>query len=94
MKRFRLLRFYVLGVVVVVALAVWGASLWRTAAEAGTPQKPEAATVAPSTKNAELSRTSPPVLPALPTNAAAGEAAGAIVSIDDSLLDPKEFVRI
>jgi hypothetical protein len=52
----QLLRFYVLGVVTVVALAVWGASLWRTAAEAGTPQKPQAAAVGPSTKNAELSR--------------------------------------
>jgi hypothetical protein len=92
MKRFRLLRFYVLGVVALVALAVWGASLWRTAAEAGTPQKPEAAAVAPSTKNADLSRLSPPVSAALLTNAAAREADGAIVSMDDSLLDPKELV--
>jgi hypothetical protein len=92
MKRFRLLRFYVLGVVAVIALAVWGASLWRTAAEAGTPQEPEAAAVAPSTKNAELSRSSPPVSTALLTNAVAGEAAGAIISIDHSLLDPRELV--
>ena len=58
MQRFRLLRLYVLGVVALVALAVWWASLWRTAADAGTPQRPEAGTVAASTRNAEPSLSS------------------------------------
>jgi hypothetical protein len=31
MQRFRLLRFYVVGVVVVVALTVWVVSSWTTA---------------------------------------------------------------
>ena len=37
MQRFRLLGFYVAGVVAVVGLAVWGVSMRRTAADAGTP---------------------------------------------------------
>jgi hypothetical protein len=35
MQRFRLLRFYVVGVVAVVVFAVWGVSMRRTAADAG-----------------------------------------------------------
>jgi hypothetical protein len=42
MQRFRLLRFYVVGVVAVVVFAVWGVSMRRTAADAGTPQAPQA----------------------------------------------------
>jgi plastocyanin len=49
MQRFRLLGFYVVGVVAVVALAVWGVSLRRMAADAGPPPPSEAGTVAPST---------------------------------------------
>ncbi|HLJ97079.1 MAG TPA: hypothetical protein VKU02_28200 [Gemmataceae bacterium] len=45
MQRFRLLRFYVVGVVILVALAVWGASSRRTAADAGTPRESEVGTV-------------------------------------------------
>jgi hypothetical protein len=48
MKRFRLLRFYAAGVVVVIALAVWGVSRSRTAAGAAAPQQPKAGTVVPS----------------------------------------------
>jgi hypothetical protein len=59
MQRLRLLRFYVVWVVVLVALAVWWASSWRTAADVGTPQKPEAGTVPASTRNAEPSPSSP-----------------------------------
>jgi hypothetical protein len=38
MQRFRLLGFYVVGVVAVVGLAVWGVSMRRAAADAGTPK--------------------------------------------------------
>jgi hypothetical protein len=55
MQRFRLLGFYVVGVVAVVGLAVWGVSMRRTAADAGTPQVSEGGTVAPSTANTEPS---------------------------------------
>ena len=48
MHRFRLLGFYVVGVVAVVGLAVWGVSLRRTAADAGAPQASAAGPVAPS----------------------------------------------
>jgi hypothetical protein len=37
MQRFRLLGFYVVGVVSLIGLAVWGVSLRRTAADAGPP---------------------------------------------------------
>jgi amicyanin len=37
MQRFRLLGFYVVGVLAVVGLAVWGVSLRRTAADASPP---------------------------------------------------------
>jgi hypothetical protein len=76
MKRFFLLRLYVVGVVALVALAVFGASLWRTAADAGTPQKPEAGTAA-STRNAEPSPSSPTGIASVADNLAAGEAVGA-----------------
>jgi plastocyanin len=37
-QRFRLLSYYVAGIAVVVGLAVWGVSMRRAAADAGTPQ--------------------------------------------------------
>jgi hypothetical protein len=54
MQRFRLLQFYVIGVVALVALAVWGVALWRTAADAAKRQEPDASIVAPSTAKPEL----------------------------------------
>jgi hypothetical protein len=47
MQRFRLLRLYVVGVVAMAALAVWGVSTWRTAAGAETAEEAKAGTVAP-----------------------------------------------
>jgi hypothetical protein len=38
MQRFRLLGFYVAGVLAVICLTVWGVSMRRTASDAGTPQ--------------------------------------------------------
>jgi plastocyanin len=49
MQRFRLLGYYVVGIVAVVGLAVWGVSLRRTAADAGPPQASAGETVGPST---------------------------------------------
>jgi hypothetical protein len=45
MHRFRLLEFYVVGVVSLIGLAVWGVSLRRTAADAGPPQAAPARTI-------------------------------------------------
>jgi plastocyanin len=42
MQRFRLLGFYLVGVVVVIGLAVWGVSLRRTAAGAQPPSGADA----------------------------------------------------
>ena len=52
MQRFRLLRFYVVGLVALIDLAVWGVSLRRAATGAGTPQARESGTEAPSARNA------------------------------------------
>ncbi len=49
MQRFRLLGFYLVGVVVVVGLAVWGVSLRRTAAGAPPPSDAGASQVSPRT---------------------------------------------
>jgi plastocyanin len=49
MRRFRLLAFYVAGVVAVVGLAIWGVSMRKGAAGAGAPQAPMGGTVAPAT---------------------------------------------
>jgi plastocyanin len=49
MQRFRLLGYYVVGIVAVIGLAVWGVSLRRTAADAGTSQAPAGGTAGPST---------------------------------------------
>jgi hypothetical protein len=49
MRRFRLLRFYVVGLVCAIALAVFAISSWRTATDMETPQDAEAAAVAPLT---------------------------------------------
>ena len=53
MNRFRLLGFYVVGIVAVIGLAVWGVAMTRTAADAGTPA--EAGPIAPATANTEPS---------------------------------------
>ena len=72
MQRFRLLGFYLVGVVVVVGLAVWGVSLRRTAAGAPPPSGAGASQGSPAT--------------------ATTGAAGAKVSIDNFVFDPKELV--
>jgi plastocyanin len=54
MQRFRLLGFYVAGLVFVIGLTVWGVSM-RRAATAGTPQAQKAFIASLSAQNAELS---------------------------------------
>jgi plastocyanin len=49
MQRFRLLGFYLIGVVAVVGLAVWGVSLRRTAASASPPSDAGASQGSPTT---------------------------------------------
>ena len=72
MQRFRLLRFYVVGVVAVVAFAVWGVSMRRTAADARTPLS-SAETAASSTANTE-SPSGAGAAQASPTSATTGAA--------------------
>jgi amicyanin len=48
MRRFRLLGFYVAGLVALIGLTVWAVSMRRLAADAGTPQAREIGTEAPS----------------------------------------------
>jgi|GEM_PF-6626395 len=55
MKRFRLLGFYVVGIVAVIGLAVWGVTMRRTAADVGTPAASEAGPIPPATVNTEPS---------------------------------------
>ena len=52
MRRFRLLAFYVAGLVAVIGLAVAGVSMRRAAADAETPQAGESATQAPPARDA------------------------------------------
>jgi hypothetical protein len=40
MHRFRLLGFYVAGVMIVIALAIWGTAMRRSAVKAEAPQAP------------------------------------------------------
>ena len=47
MRRFRLLGFYVAGLVALIGLTVWAVSMKRLAADAGTPQEQEIGTAAP-----------------------------------------------
>ena len=47
MRRFRLLGFYLVGLVALIGLAVWAVSMRRLAAGAGTPQAREIGTEAP-----------------------------------------------
>jgi hypothetical protein len=49
MQRFRLLGFYLVGVVAVIGLAVWGISLRRTAADAPPPFAADASQGSPTT---------------------------------------------
>jgi hypothetical protein len=58
MQRFRLLGFYVVGLVAVIGLAVLGVSMKRTAADAGTPPASEAGPESPSTADTEPSPSS------------------------------------
>jgi hypothetical protein len=53
MHRFRLLAFYVAGIVVVVGLTIAGVSMRRTADDHGPREASERKTVAPTTANAE-----------------------------------------
>ncbi len=50
MQRFRLLRFYVAGLVALIGLTAWAVSMRRLAADAGTPQTHEIGTEAPSAR--------------------------------------------
>src|SRR5580704_11653187 len=49
MQRFRLLGFYLVGVVAVIGLAVWGISLRRTGADAQPPSDARASQDSPTT---------------------------------------------
>jgi hypothetical protein len=53
MQRFRLLRFYVIGVVAAVALAIGGVATRRTAADGIRQQAGQAGTLAPATAHAD-----------------------------------------
>jgi amicyanin len=53
MRRFRLLGFYVAGLVAVIGLTVWGVSMRRVATGAGMPHAPGSGTEAPSAPSAE-----------------------------------------
>ena len=55
MQRFRLLRFYVVGLVALIGLAVWGTAMRRAASDAETPQARPSGTEAPSARDAKLS---------------------------------------
>jgi plastocyanin len=52
MHRFRLLRFYVGGLVAVIGLTVWGVSIRKAATVAGTPHAGTSGTEAPSARDA------------------------------------------
>jgi amicyanin len=52
MQRFRLLGHYVVGIVALIGLTVWGVSLRRAATDAGTPPARQGGTEAPSARNA------------------------------------------
>jgi hypothetical protein len=65
MQRFRLLRFYVVGVVAAISLAVLGVSRKRTAADAATPPLSAAGPRAPSAANTEPSQSGSPTTEAL-----------------------------
>jgi amicyanin len=51
MQRFRLLGFYVVGLVALIGLTVWGVSMRRAAPGVGAPQAPESGTEAPSAQD-------------------------------------------
>jgi amicyanin len=78
--------------VAIIGLAVWGVSLRRTAAGAGTPDASERGNVAPSTANAAPSPPGPGATQASPTAATKGAASVAKVSIDNFAFDPEELV--
>jgi plastocyanin len=52
MQRFRLLGFYVAGLVTMVGMTVWGVSLMRAATDARTPRAREGGTEAPPAQDA------------------------------------------
>jgi hypothetical protein len=73
MQRFRLLGFYVVGVVAVIGLAVLGASMKRTPADAGTPPASDA--------DAEPSPSGPDARESSLTSATTGAASAVKASI-------------
>jgi plastocyanin len=89
MQRFRLLGYYVVGIVAVVCLTVWRVSMRRTTADAGTPQ---ASAGRHATANTGLPPSDASALQASPTNAVSGAAIVAKVSIDNFVFDPKELI--
>ena len=62
MQRFRLMGFYVAGVVAAISLAVLGVSMKRTAADAATPLLSAAGPGAPSAANTEASQSRTPAM--------------------------------
>jgi len=52
MQRFRMLTYYVVGVVVIVGLAIGAVSMRRTPAEAGTPQASAGTAITPTANQA------------------------------------------
>jgi plastocyanin len=80
MQRFRLLGFYVVGVVALVGLAVWGVSLRRTTAGAATSRESAGGEVSPSGA-------------VTPQGSPTTRAASALqVSIENFAFDPEELV--
>ena len=92
MQRFRLLGFYVVGIVAVVGLAIWGVSMRRSAAETEAPPASANRTVAPATAHPEPTPSSPSASQASPRAATTGKASVAKVSLDNFVFHPKELV--
>jgi hypothetical protein len=92
MQRFRLLGFYIIGVLAVVGLALWGVSMRRTAADAGSPSPSYGGTVAPSTASEEPSPSGGRGSQATSAVATAGTTSVVRVSIDHFKFDPEELV--
>ena len=92
MHRFRLLGFYVVGVVIVIALAIWGVSMRRSVTEAGAPQPSAGRTVAPASAHTEPTPSNPSASQASSPAATTSTASVTKVSIGNFVFQPKELV--